>query len=304
MGAFVNAEVVADVGNSRIKWGVCAEQRITASASLPLRDAAAWEKQISDWGLSGSLIWAIGSVHPGNLEALTHWLQSRGDKVGFTARHDLLPLEIRVDSPERVGVDRLLNAVAANFHFAARRRQGARPAVIIDAGTAITADLLGPDGAFEGGAIFPGRKLMAVALHEYTALLPIVAGAEDNPPPVGKNTIAAIEAGIYHAAAGGINQLIRRQLATPIPSLNYRGKSALFLTGGDAALLEKSIEHRAVLWPEMTLEGLRLRPRHTRDRSAYLRRLHIAAGRRRHRRASRGRSRAWRSCARCTVGAA
>jgi type III pantothenate kinase len=243
----VKVDIVADVGNSRIKWGLCVEQGLRASASLAPGDPAAWEKQINDWRLTGSLIWAIGSVNPDNLEVLTDWLKSRGDTVGLLARHDLLPLEIRVDSPELVGVDRLLNAVAANFHRSAKH-QGRRPAVVVDAGTAVTVDFVSPDGAFEGGAIFPGRKLMAAALHDYTALLPLVAGAETPPPPVGANTAAAIEAGIHYAVAGGINQLIRQLDA----------QAVVFLTGGDAPLLQHSLDHRAILWPEMTLQGLRL----------------------------------------------
>jgi type III pantothenate kinase len=254
----VKVDIVADVGNSRIKWGVCTEQGITASASLPLGDLPAWERQLRDWSLNGSLTWAIGSVQPGNLEVLTDWLQSRGDTVGLIARHDLLPLEIRVDSPECVGVDRLLNAVAANFRLRpSGKRKRTRPAVVIDAGTAVTVDLVSPDGVFEGGAIFPGRKLMAAALHDYTALLPLVAGADASPSAVGKNTIAAIEAGIHYAVAGGINDLIFRHLS---PFIQRAGRlvNAVFLTGGDAPLLQPSIAYHALLWPEMTLEGLRL----------------------------------------------
>jgi type III pantothenate kinase len=277
----MKVDVVADVGNSRIKWGLCVEQGMRARASLAPDDPAAWEKQISDWRLTGSLIWAIGSVHPGNLEVLTDWLQSRGDKVGLLARHDLLPLEIRVDFPERVGVDRLLNAVAANsFFLRGRKSRRAKAAVVIDAGTAVTVDLLGPDGAFEGGAIFPGRQLMAAALHDYTAQLPLVASPKRTPPPVGANTVAAVEAGIHHAVAGGINQLISWQLGENFPPEKRRAqpfgfpsggdagllrdptfrppqrRQIIFLTGGDAGLLWESVDERACLWPDMTLEGL------------------------------------------------
>ena len=175
------------------------------------------------------------------------------------ARHDRLPLEVRTESPERVGVDRLLNAVAANswLRRGPKGRQP-RPAVIVDAGTAVTVDFVSPDGAFEGGAIFPGRRLMAAALHDYTALLPLVVGAESCPPPFGKNTIAAIEAGIHHAVAGGINQLIRGQRGALCPEVKHSARFVVFLTGGDAPLLQHSLDNRAVLWPEMTLEGLRL----------------------------------------------
>ena len=255
----MNVDMVADVGNSRIKWGVCAIKGITASASLPSDDPTTWHEQLREWGFFRPISWAIGSVRPDVLERLLAFLQVRGDAVRLLARHDRLPLEVRTDAPERVGIDRLLNAVAAN----SRLRRGAkskykRAAVLIDAGTAVTVDLVSPDGAFEGGAIFPGRKLMAASLHEYTALLPLVGGAEANPPPVGKNTAAAIEAGIHHAVAGGVNQLIRWQLGAHYPRVKHSAKPAVFLTGGDALLLQKSIDNHAVLWPEMTLEGLRL----------------------------------------------
>lgn len=246
----MNVQLVADVGNSRVKWGLCAGGKVAASASLPHDDPAAWEKQLAGWRLTGSLMWAVGGVHPARLEGLTRWLEGRGDVIVLLTRHDRLPLAVRVDAPERVGVDRLLNAVAAND----RLRRGAkgrapRAAVVIDAGTAVTVDWVGPDGAFEGGAIFPGLRLMAAALHDYTALLPLVDATAADPPPVGKNTAAAIEAGIHHAVAGGVNQLIRRQRAA---------RPAIFLTGGDAALLRGSIDGRPILWPEMTLEGLRI----------------------------------------------
>ncbi len=256
----MNVDIAADVGNSRIKWGVCAKQGITVSASLPPGNPAAWEKQIKDWGLTGSLKWAIASVNPGNLEGLMDWLLSRGDKVGLATRHDLLPLDVRVDSPERVGVDRLLNAVAANSRLQRNvENQVTKAAVIIDVGTAVTVDYVSPDGAFQGGAIFPGRRLMAAVLHDHTALLPLVVGTEADPSPVGKNTTAAIEAGIHHAVAGGINQLISCQIGSFLfPHGIHPDLSAIFLTGGDAAFLQNSIDNRAILWPEMTLEGLRL----------------------------------------------
>jgi type III pantothenate kinase len=255
----VNVDLVADVGNSRIKWGVCGKRKITASASLPSDNPTTWHEQLREWGFFRPLSWAIGSVRPDVLEMLLAFLQVRGDTVRLLARHDRLPLEIRTDAPERVGIDRLLNAVAALAELR-RRAKGRRhrPAIIVDAGTAVTVDRISDDGAFEGGAIFPGRRLMAAALHDYTSLLPLVIGTEASPPPIGKNTAAAIEAGIHHAVAGGINQLIRKQLGAHFRRMERSAKPVVFLTGGDAPLLQQSIDNRTFLWPEMTLEGLRL----------------------------------------------
>ena len=80
-----------------------------------------------------------------------------------------MPLEVELEHPDKVGIDRLLNAVAAN-----RRRQEHVAAILVDAGSAVTVDYLDGNGVFRGGAIFPGFRLMARALHDYTALLPIV----------------------------------------------------------------------------------------------------------------------------------
>ena len=57
----------------------------------------------------------------------------------------------KYDNPKEVGVDRLVNAVSAV------RRYGA-PLIIIDIGTAMTFDVIDKEGAYLGGAIFPGIK--------------------------------------------------------------------------------------------------------------------------------------------------
>ena len=161
-----------------------------------------------------------------------------------------LPLNLAVDFPSQVGMDRLLNAVAAKH-----RVQREVPIIIIDAGSAVTVDWVDETGAFRGGAILPGFALMAQALHTYTALLPQVGV----PPPVnpalpGTNTKAAIEAGIFWAVAGGIRALIRQFVG-----LRSTGRHPeVFLTGGDAHLLATVLETTISLWPEMTLEGIRL----------------------------------------------
>ena len=69
-----------------------------------------------------------------------------------------VPLTIRVDEPARVGIDRLLAALAAD-----RLRQRDRAAIVVDLGTAITVDLVDADGAFAGGAILPGIATSARA---------------------------------------------------------------------------------------------------------------------------------------------
>ncbi len=163
-----------------------------------------------------------------------------------------LPLVIDVDFPDKVGIDRLLNAIAAN----ARRHPGQR-AVIIDSGTATTVDLVDETGVFRGGAILPGFEMGAKALHQYTALLPFIQHHrlhDREPEPVGRNTTAALESGLYWGHVGGVCELVARMMKGDWP----RGLEPLvLLTGGAAPVLRP---HLTVAdWdPALCLQGLAL----------------------------------------------
>src|SRR5262249_39329320 len=157
--------------------------------SLP-PDEGAWGEQAGRWGLSSPSRWAIAGVHPARRDQLADWLCRRGDEVHFFDDPSLLPLRVLLERPDRVGIDRLLDAVAANS-----RRVPGVPAVVIDVGTAVTVDWLDGTGAFRGGAILPGLRLMAHALHDYTALLPLVEAPRRMPVLPGNATTPAIEAG-------------------------------------------------------------------------------------------------------------
>jgi len=248
----MKVDIVVDVGNSRIKWGRCGRDGVAGTASLPPEDPAAWEEQIQAWKLKGQLRWAVAGVHPARGERLADWIGRRGDQVcALKANH--LPLVVRVDQPEKVGMDRLLDAVAANGWLTrGLKARPEKPAIIIDAGSAITVDLVDQAGAFRGGTIFPGVRLLTRSLHEHTALLPLV---EINLPPpslLGTSTPSAIAGGVYWGTAGAINALTSHFMGMGIWA------PTIFLTGGDAPLFREVIDHPTIFWPEMTLEGIRL----------------------------------------------
>jgi type III pantothenate kinase len=241
--------LVVDVGNSRIKWGRCADgsASIAAVASLPPEDPEAWQRQFNEWRLGPGETWVVSGVHPERRDRLIEWLRVRSGAVHLIDDPAQLSLEVALAKPRAVGIDRLLAAVAGN----GRRRAGV-PAVIIDAGSAVTVDWLDANGTFRGGAIFPGFRLMAQSLHDYTALLPQVEIPRAVPPLPGTSTPAAMEAGIFWSVAGGINAIVAQLAALSGASPD------LWITGGDGTLLQTAIDGRAHLWPEMTLEGLRL----------------------------------------------
>src|SRR5580704_2049806 len=104
--------LVADIGNTRIKWGQCSESGIARSVSLP-DDSDAWEQQSALWRLEGKHNWVLASVHPARTERLAGFLRGRGDSVRVLHRYSELPLVLKVEKPEQVGLDRLLNVLGA-----------------------------------------------------------------------------------------------------------------------------------------------------------------------------------------------
>ena len=129
----MKVDIAVDVGNSRIKWGLCIGGAVELSVSLPPDDADAWQHQLERWSLAPPLSWAISGVHPQRRDRLAAWVQARGDSILMLEKADQLPLVVGVGYPDRVGIDRLLNAVAAKDRV---KREVSL--VIIDAGSAIT----------------------------------------------------------------------------------------------------------------------------------------------------------------------
>jgi type III pantothenate kinase len=239
--------VVVDVGNSRLKWGRCDGQRIVDAAALPLSDPAAWEAQWDRWRIERELSWTIAGVNPPVIDQLIQWLQARRSLVRRLDDFRELALQISVEAPEQVGIDRLLKAVAAN----SRRPEG-RGAIIIDTGSAVTVDWIDEAGTFRGGTIFPGLQLMARALAAFTAKLPQVTVTEPPPEMLGTSTTRAIHAGLFAAVLGGIERIVadlQNRAAKP---------PCIFLAGGDATLLARALKGNIEHWPHMTLEGIRL----------------------------------------------
>jgi type III pantothenate kinase len=240
-------DVVIDVGNTRIKWGRCSDSAVVATASLALDDPASWQRQCADWRLGRGSRFVVTGVHPDRRDQLADFLRGPGGEVRLVTEARELPLVVRLERPDLVGIDRLLNAVAANS-----RRETGRGAVVIDAGSAVTVDWLTEEGAFAGGVIFPGVRLMTLALHEHTALLPLIEAPRELPELPGTSTRQAMAAGVAWAAAGGVRLVVER----------YRLQSFVpphaFLTGGDGPLLQDALGTSIEPWLDMTLEGIRL----------------------------------------------
>jgi type III pantothenate kinase len=152
--------------------------------------------------------------------------------------------DIRVDAPNEVGADRLLNALAAHHHYRG-------PLIVIDFGTATTFDVVEGDGAYIGGVIAPGINLSVEALHRAAARLPRI-GIGRPQAAIGRNTVAAMQSGIYWGYVGLIEGIVARIRAEHGGSLKVIG------TGGLAPLFAEGTMVIENTDADITLEGLRL----------------------------------------------
>ena len=144
--------------------------------------------------------------------------------------------------PAQLGVDRWLAALAA---FAAERSA----VCVIDAGTALTVDIVDDSGLHLGGLIAPGPELMRESLVRGTAQL--ASGCIEQVNAFADNTADAISLGCGDATRGVLRGVAER-LESRAPGERYRW----YLTGGAAPLVAALLERQWIQVPDLVLRGL------------------------------------------------
>lgn len=153
-----------------------------------------------------------------------------------------LGVEVRIDRPEQAGADRVVNAVGAFSEYGG-------PLIVVDSGTATTFDIVGSDGAFEGGIISPGINLSLKALHDAAAALPRIA-IQCPPQVIGMDTVTAMQSGIFLGYVDLIDGLVRRIKA------EYGKPMRVIGTGGIASLFEGHSREIDLYDQDVTIRGL------------------------------------------------
>jgi len=239
--------IVVDVGNSRCAVAVWREGKLSEGVRLPLTPIepvlghiqTAWNALPAEQ--RGAIV--AGSVNPVAFKQIDVGLGGRGVPAPLLVGRDLpLPMGADLPAPERVGTDRLCVAAAA---FARLKTA----CVVADFGTAVTIDLVADNNIFLGGTILPGLQLAARALHEHTALLPLVE-IDAATETLGKDTASAIRNGVFAMIVGALREITERY-ATQIGRW-----PPLVLTGGDAATVTSACDFVDHVWNDLALEGL------------------------------------------------
>lgn len=153
-----------------------------------------------------------------------------------------LPVEPRVEPNTRVGSDRLANTVAAH-------KGHGGDVVVVDFGTATNFDVVGPDGAYEGGVIAPGVNLSLKALKDASAALPEIDVTRPE-KVIGANTVACMQSGVFWGYVAMVEGLCARIQAE-------RGrKMKIVATGGLSALFDRGTDAFDVVDVQLTMRGL------------------------------------------------
>ena len=233
--------LVADAGNTRIKLAV-----FDGGEMVRLQVYREWSSSsLAELlrlfpAIDRSLVCTVSEV-PGWLPGLLSSHQVTYQELSHTTP---LPIRIGYQTPETLGCDRIAAATGAAGQF-----PGAN-VLAIDAGTALTMDLVESNGFYPGGTISPGLRMRFSALHRQTFSLPEIEPVRDV-PLIGINTHDAILAGV-------VNGMIY-EIDNSINSLkNKYNDLHVILTGGDALYLSGHLKNTIFVNENLVLNGLNI----------------------------------------------
>ncbi len=219
-----------DAGNTRIKWRVC-DHRACYNAGSDLKqvlqEEPSWLPLVED-------VWA-SSVH----DEQSQWIQERFPQVQFAhaqvAQHGL---SNSYEDAHKMGVDRWLAMLGAWSQAPDVAH------IVVDAGTAITLDMIDEFGRHVGGYICPGLQMMKTSLLASTNKVLAESQWQVGRAP-GTSTQQCVDHGIQDLLASWIEQ--HRAL---------QPNAKVWLTGGNGEGLSSLLHESVNYQPDLVLDGL------------------------------------------------
>jgi type III pantothenate kinase len=242
--------LVLDLGNTFGKIAVCEQKEVVEAATYELITS----KQISYFhtrypGLKGVIISSVVNYSREIIDYLRSQYTTCIELDHFTP----IPLINRYLTPETLGYDRIAAAVGAYTIYPDIN------VLVIDAGTAITYDIVTAKGEFLGGNISQGLEIRFKSLNKYTNRLPLLERPEERPPLLGSSTREAIQSGIVNGLLFEMDGFIEA-ISKEYPKLQ------VVLTGGDAKYFVGKLKNSIFVDPNLNLIGLNRILEHNADR--------------------------------------
>ena len=230
--------LIVEQGNTNLKVAVFDNERIISFQQISNNDIS-WIKEIVEQyhpekGIMSSVIEKDDMLINSLKENLSYFLWFDGNVS--------VPVNIEYETKDTLGKDRIA-AVAGAGHL-----QPGKNILIIDAGTAITYEILEMSGAYKGGNISPGLTTRFRALNTFTKQLPLVEERNDV-PFIGTSTETAIMAGVVNG--------IVFEMDGYIDTLKSKyGDIFVFLTGGHSFYFERRLKNHIFANANLVLIGL------------------------------------------------
>ena len=230
--------LIIEQGNSATKVAVYSQGQMILSSDYKSFSNSDLLQLFNQYPLKNGI---LSTVIDANKELIT-CLENRLERFFLVDEHVRLPIEVRYQTPETLGSDRIAVAVGANL------LQPQKDILIIDAGTAITYEVVEAAGVYLGGNISPGMTSRFHALNRHTKRLPLVE-KRACVPLLGTSTETAILAGVVRGIVFEMDGYID-ELQGKYPGLY------VFLTGGHAFYFEKRLKNAIFADKNVGLIGL------------------------------------------------
>ncbi len=232
--------LMLDCGNTRIKWGVWQLNQLSSMGTLDYT-------QLSHTCFNHVLCQdaAIAAVvDPSRLDQVLECCARLSITPHLAiSQASLGDVYNGYSQPQRLGVDRWLALIAA-------WQQLQQACVVVDAGTAITVDVLNATAQHLGGAILPGLDKMYHSLKQTGHIHLHQAGQLQI---LGQNTEDCLYTGLIAAATGGVIRLIEQAFTYH----HLPHTTPILISGGDACYFLSALDGYVTLArPALVLQGL------------------------------------------------
>lgn len=231
--------IVIDIGNSLTKVGIFEKGELVEAICYDRLDVFRLNNLRSVYpDLDRAILSSVAGLDDGLLKVLRNEFDTF---IEFDCKTPV-PVENLYESKDTLGPDRIAAVVGGVTLFPEK------DLLVIDAGTAITFDLVDKNNRFLGGNISPGLNMRFRALHEFTQKLPAISYSTDW-QDIGKTTEAAIRAGVQNGLIFEIDGMIDH-IHKEWPDCQ------VILTGGDSFFFDRKLKNAIFVKFEITLIGL------------------------------------------------
>lgn len=229
--------LIVDIGNTLTKIAVVDRDIIVYSNKYDTLNSNEIDEIFSKFSINKSIISIVGRVDEQSIKYLT-----ANCKTIILNQETLIPIKNQYSTPKTLGYDRIAVCVGANYLYPQK------DILVIDAGTALTYEIITSEGVYQGGAISPGISLRFKSLNDHTSKLPYLEKNETY-PLIGTNTNDCIYSGILNGVVAEVDNYID-SIKTKFPSIY------VLLTGGDSNFFANKLKNSIFVNQNLMIVGL------------------------------------------------